>query len=62
MTGPIGVVVVWRREETHRVPCTVRRTQASEPTLTASGLAARDMPSALLIESTCLGPLYFDKM
>ena len=30
---PTAVVVVWRRQETRRVRCTARRTQASEPAL-----------------------------
>ena len=40
--------------------CPARRIQASEPRLTASGLAAKDVPSAL--ESTCLGILFCDTM
>ena len=36
-----AVAAVWRHEETRRVRCTARRTQASEPTLTASGLSAK---------------------
>ena len=35
-----SVVVIRRREETRQVRCTARRTQASEPTLNAFGLAA----------------------
>ena len=37
---PTAAVVVWRREETRWVRRTARRTQASEPTLTAFGPAA----------------------
>ena len=40
-TPRTDVVVVWRRKETRWVRCTARRTQASEPTLTAFGLAAK---------------------
>ena len=35
------LVLVWRREETRWVRCTARRTRAFDPTLTASGLAAK---------------------
>ena len=35
------LLLVWRREETRRVRCTARRTQASEPTLNAFGLAPK---------------------
>ena len=38
---PTAVVVVRRREETRWVRYTARRTHASEPRLTASGLAAK---------------------
>ena len=38
---PTAVFVVWRREEPCWVRCPARRTQASEPRLTAFGLAAK---------------------
>ena len=38
---PTAVVVVWRREETRWAHCAARRIPASEPTLTALGLAAK---------------------
>ena len=38
---PTAVVVVWRREETCWGRCTAHRTQASEPGLAASDLAAK---------------------
>ena len=38
---PTAAVVVWHREETRWVRCTARRTQASGPRFTASGLAAK---------------------
>ena len=37
----VVVVVIYRREETRWVRCTARRTQASEPTPSAFGLAAK---------------------
>ena len=40
-TPRLTAVVVWRDEETSWVRCTARRTQAFEPRLTASGLAAK---------------------
>ena len=41
-------------EETHRVRCTVRRTQASEPTLTGSGLAAERHAESFCLCTLCL--------
>ena len=38
---PAAVVVAWRHKETRWVCCTARRTKASQPTLTAFGLAAK---------------------
>ena len=38
---PTAVFVVWRREKTRWVRCPARRTQAPEPRLTVSGLAAK---------------------
>ena len=38
---PTAAVVVWRREETRWVRRTELRTQASQPTLAAFGLAAK---------------------
>ena len=58
-TRPTALVVVWRREEARRLRCTVRRTQTSEPTLTASGLAARRHAERAYIEVSCPGISYF---
>ena len=41
MSRLTAVVVVWCREEPRWVRCTARKTQASEPTLTAFVLAAK---------------------
>ena len=58
MPRPTVVVVVWRLEETCRVRCTGRRTKASEPTLTASGLVAKRRAERTRV-NLCLGVLCF---
>ena len=54
---PTAVVVVWCREETCWVRCTVRKTQASGPRLIASDVAAKRCSERAIIESTRVGVL-----
>ena len=49
----VVVVVVWRRKETRWVRCTARRTQTSEPTLTAFGLAAKRCAECARVNLSC---------